>query len=178
MRYLLVSPRQYSKGLTGSQGHQFYPDVFVCEWPVCPVETRNQDTLDTHLRQLHYRIMWVCPIRTCYRRFGTEKETLDDLEDEYAGLKDDAPAILLHQLRTFDTALLSCTNTAVPPQLFLSFLRNTFCLTCECLLRLSGGGNRILIGTACLVITSSCSSLSHSRLRCRRGVAVVLVLLN
>ena len=74
-----------------------HPDVFVCEWPGCPVEKRNQDTLDTHLRQIHDRIMWVCPVRTCYRRFGTEIEPLAHLEDEYAGISDDAPAILLHQ---------------------------------------------------------------------------------
>ena len=48
---------------------------FLCEWLRCPYETDDKANLETLVRQLHDRIMWVCPIRTCHLRFATEEET-------------------------------------------------------------------------------------------------------
>ena len=79
---------------------------FVCGWPGCPTKTKDQDTLDGHLRQIHDRIMWVCPIRTCHRWFGTKRETLQHLEDKHISQSDDAQNTLLDQYRIFDTGEL------------------------------------------------------------------------
>ena len=79
-----------------------YPERFVCDRPGYPMETKDKDTLDAHLRQIHDRIMWVCPIRTCHRRFVAEEETLEYIEDRHTGQNDDVPNILLDQYRMFD----------------------------------------------------------------------------
>ena len=68
-----------------------------------PYETDDKGSLDTHHQKIHDRIMWVCPIRTCHRWFGTERETLEHLKDEYTGQSNNALNILLDQYRMFDT---------------------------------------------------------------------------
>ena len=50
--------------------------------------------------------MWVCPIRTCRRRFATEEETNQHIDVDHAGARCDRPNVLLEQYRVFDTANL------------------------------------------------------------------------
>ena len=75
----------------------------ICEWPGCSTETKDQVAMSTHLRQIHDRVKWVCPVRICRRRFVTEDQVIRHVQEEHAGQSDDAPAILLEQYRTFDT---------------------------------------------------------------------------
>ena len=79
---------------------------FLCEWPGCPYQTDNEADLVTHLRQIHDRIMWVCPVRTCHRCFATEEETWDHIEVEHCGSSVDSPTISLEYYRVFNTTEL------------------------------------------------------------------------
>ena len=91
------------EGLEDEEMGEPQSGVLLCEWPGCPYETDDETSLDTHLRQNHDRIMWVCPFRTCCRPFQTEEETLCHIEVEYGGSSIDLPNILLDQFRKLDT---------------------------------------------------------------------------
>ncbi|KAM0800242.1 hypothetical protein BDR22DRAFT_821726 [Usnea florida] len=56
--------------------------------------------MSDHLRHIHDRIHWVCPLRTCRRRFVTEEEVIKHIqdEDEHASQTDEPPVILLKLL--------------------------------------------------------------------------------
>ena len=79
-------------------------EPFLCEWPSCRAIMPDQEALDAHYRHIHERKMWVCPIRTCHRRFITEAETLQHIEDEHTGVEHDTPGILDGNFRTFKLA--------------------------------------------------------------------------
>ena len=68
---------------------------FLCEWPGCPYETDDKPSLEIRVRQIHDRILWVCPTRICHRRFATEEETWDHIEVEHCGSSVDSPTISL-----------------------------------------------------------------------------------
>ena len=53
-----------------------FTERHICEWPGCPTETKDQVAMSTHLRQIHDRVKWVCPVRICRRRFVTEEEVI------------------------------------------------------------------------------------------------------
>ena len=99
------------EGLEDEENEAPQSEGLLCEWPGCPYETDHQTSLDTHLRQIHDRMMWVCPVRICHVRFGTEEETWHHIDIEHGGSSVDLPTILPERFRTFNTTELRRQRT-------------------------------------------------------------------
>ena len=79
-------------------------EPFLCEWPGCRVVMTDQESLDAHIRHVHERETYFCPIRTCHLRFLTEDAWWEHVREQHPDLEDVSPQILDEQYRTFDLA--------------------------------------------------------------------------
>ena len=63
----------------------------------------NQDAPEAHHRQIHDRLMWVCPKQSCRKGFTTEAEPITHMA-EHKGPPAAVPRILSPQYGTYDLA--------------------------------------------------------------------------